>query len=156
MNSKLKQSIVSIKDQLVIFNSLTDSELDRILDHFNTEKYSGGSFLFKEGDPSGFIAFILSGKLEVHKQTEFKDKQIVLARLNKGSFIGESALINETEQRKASVVVLEDSEIMTLKNADLETITREHPPIGVKIMRGLLQITAMRLVKAVEKVAMAY
>jgi len=156
MENNIKEMIVNMKDELVIFHELTDQELEQILPYFETLSCKEGSNLFTEGDPSGFIAFILSGKLEIKKQTEFKGKSMVLATLNTGSFIGETALIDENAPRAATAIALEDTEVLILKNAAQESILQKYPETGIKILKELVKYISIRLLKALEKLAVVF
>jgi len=145
-----------MKDQLVIFHELTDQELELILPYFEMVSCSKGSALFHEGDPSGFISFILSGKLEIMKQTEFEGKSIVLGTLNSGSFVGETALISENEPRAATAIAYEDTQVLILKNDALESIFQKHPEIGIKILKEFVKFISIRLLKVLDKLAVVF
>ncbi len=156
MESTVKELVFTMKDQLLIFQSLSDREMEHILPYFEIRFCKAGDALFTEGDPSGFISFILSGKLEVKKQTEFAGNPIVLATLNRGSFIGETALVSDNEPRAATAIALEDTQVLVLHNDSLESIIQKHPETGAKILKELLKFVSFRLIKAVEKLAAAF
>lgn len=152
MANDLKQTLIELKDDLKIFNLLSDEELEQIIPLFEKITLKTGETLFSEGDPGDFVGFIASGKLEVKKQTEFKGKQIVLALLSKGSLVGELALADE-QPRSATVVAHEDSELAVLKRKVLDSLMLEHPHIGVKLLKGLNRILSIRLRKSVDRLA---
>jgi CRP-like cAMP-binding protein len=151
-----KELVVTMKDQLLIFNSLSDEELEQIIPYFTTLTCKTGDALFKEGDASGFISFILSGKLEVKKQTEFAGSPIVLGTLNRGSFIGETALVSDKEPRAATAIALEDTQVLILSNDSLESIIHKYPETGAKILKELLKFVSFRLIKSLEKLAATF
>jgi CRP-like cAMP-binding protein len=107
--------------------------------------------VFNEGDIGDYMGIILSGKLDVKKQTEFKGRQVIIASLKEGSFVGEMSLVNEHEPRSATVSASEDSQIVILKREALESLIQKYPYIGVKILKGLNQVLAIRLRKTVER-----
>lgn len=156
MENNMKELIVNMKDELVIFHELTDHELDQILPYFKTVSCNKGSALFNEGDPSGFIAFILSGKLEIKKETEFEGKSMILGTLNTGSFVGETALVDPREPRAATAIALEDTKALTLNADALEAILNKYPETGVKILKELVKYISIRLLKALEKLAVVF
>lgn len=151
MEDTLKKFIFSMKEQLILFHLLNEEEVERIIPYFEVVLYPAGTTLFNEGEPGDFIGFILSGLLEVKKQTEFEGRQIILGTLKKGSFVGELSLINPGETRFASVVALEDTELVVLERDALESLIQKYPDIGIKILKGLLQILTIRLRKSVER-----
>jgi CRP-like cAMP-binding protein len=152
MEEKLKRFISEKKDQLFLFSLLNEGEVEQIVPFFKIVEYKKGDVLFNENDSGDFIAFILSGFLEVKKSTEFKGRQIVIAALKEGSFVGEMSLINEKEPRSATVAAREDSEVIILHRKALDSIIENYPHIGIKILKGLNQILAVRLRKAVERI----
>ncbi len=156
MDENVRQLTLQMKDQLGIFHLLTNQELENILPFFESVNCAAGDSLFNEGDTSGFISFILSGKLEIKKETEFKGRQIVLATLGAGSFIGETALVNDEEPRAATAVALEDTQLIILRMDSLEAIIGKYPETGIKILKGLVKFVSFRLLKALEKLAAAY
>jgi CRP/FNR family cyclic AMP-dependent transcriptional regulator len=151
MSDTLKSFIAGNKDQLILFNLLSDEDLELILPYLEMEQCAQGSALFNEGDSGDYIGIIVSGKMDVKKQTEFKGGQLIIASLKKGSFVGEMSLVNENESRSATVEAAEDSELIVLTRGSLDALCEEHPPIGIKILKGLNQVLAVRLRKAVER-----
>ncbi len=155
MDNNLKDMIYKFRDELIIFHLLTEEELGQILPYLGVIYYPAGTVIFKEGDPGDFMGFVGSGKLEVKKHTEFKGKQIILALLSKGSFVGELSLIDE-QPRSATVVALEDSELVVLKREALDSLMQTHPYIGIKILKGISRILAIRLRKAGERLSIVF
>ncbi|MBI4844452.1 MAG: cyclic nucleotide-binding domain-containing protein [Nitrospirae bacterium] len=152
MSKELKELIKGLKDKLQVFHLLSDEELDKVIPLFELVKYPAGATLFNEGDPGDYFAVVLSGKLEVKKQTEFKDKSIVLALLGRGSFTGELSML-DGQVRSAGVVAHEDSELFILKRETLDRFMDEYPHIGIKILKGIVRTMSIRLRKSVERMA---
>jgi CRP-like cAMP-binding protein len=152
MRDDLKKLIIDTKDKLQVFQLLNEDELNTIIPYFELIKYKAGETLFKEGDSGDYFAIVLSGKLEVKKETEFKGKAIVLAVLGKGSFTGELAMLDE-QVRSATVVAIDDSELFILKRDNLEKFMQEHPHTGIKILKGIIRTMSIRLRKSVERMA---
>jgi CRP-like cAMP-binding protein len=155
MENNLKKLIYELKDELKIFHLLNNEELEQIPPYFEVVYYSAGTTLFNEGDEGNFIGFITSGRLEVKKQTEFKGRQIVLALLSKGSFVGELSMVDE-QPRSATVVASEDAELVILRREALDSLMQTYPYIGIKILKGLNRILAIRLRKAVDRLAVIF
>ncbi len=153
MSDVLKSFIAENKKQLILFNLLSDEDVGLILPYFEMKQCSKGSVLFNEGDRGDYIGIIVTGRLDVKKETEFKGKQLIIASLKEGSFVGEMSLVNENEPRSATVKASEDSELIILKRESLDALNEKYPTIGIKILKGLNQVLAVRLRKAVERMA---
>jgi CRP-like cAMP-binding protein len=155
VGADLNKLFSELKDELKIFNLLTDEELEQIEPYFEVIRCTKDKTLFKEGDPGDFVGFITSGKLEVKKHTEFKGRQIVLALLTRGSFVGELSMVDD-QPRSATVVAQEDSELVILKRTDFESLMQKYPFIGIKILKGLNRYLAIRLRKAVDRLTVIF
>jgi CRP-like cAMP-binding protein len=155
MENNLKELIYELKDELKIFHLLNKEELEQIVPYFEIVHYPAGTTLFNEGDSGDFIGFIVSGRLEVKKQTEFKGRQIVLALLSRGSFVGELSMVDE-QPRSATVVASEDSELVILRREALDSLMQTYPYIGIKILKGLNRFLAIRLRKAVDRLTVIF
>ena len=132
------------------FSFLSEEDFQKIACFFESATYPAKTVIFREGDPAGFIGLVLSGKLEVKKQTEFKGNQLIIAILTAGSLIGELSIFDE-HQRSASVEAVEDSSILILRNEAFEALLKEYPEIGIKLLKGFIRILAIRLRKTTER-----
>lgn len=156
MADNLTQFIFSMKEELMLFDLLTEQEVEQIIPYLEVAVYPKDTTLFNEGDSGDFLMFILNGSMEVKKSTEFKGKQIVLAKLGRCSLVGELSFVDVTQPRSATVVASEDSEVVILRREKLDALTIEYPVIGVKILKGLIRVLAIRLRKAVERLSMIF
>lgn len=152
----LREFVYKMKDELMLFHLLSDEEIEQILPYLEVVLYPMGTILFEEGDPGDSIMFIAHGKLEVKKQTEFKGKEIVIGKLGRGSLVGELSFVSDKEPRSASVIALEDTEVVVLQRASLDSLTEKYPAIGIKILKGLVRVLAIRLRKSVERLSLIF
>jgi CRP-like cAMP-binding protein len=148
-----KKQIKDILEQLKkekIFYLFSDEDFVHLAPFLEMVDHSKNTLIFKEGDPGDFICFVISGKLEVKKLTEFKGNQIILALLGKGAMVGELSLFDEN-YRSATVETVEDTTLLLLRNSALEDLIKDHPYIGVKILKGFIRVLSLRLRKATER-----
>ncbi|MFA4918595.1 MAG: cyclic nucleotide-binding domain-containing protein [Thermodesulfovibrionales bacterium] len=145
----VKEHINTLRDE-IIFYLLDDEDIDKIAPFFELRDYPAGSIIFKEGDPGNFIGFVISGKLEVKKQTEFKGNQLIIALLTKGAMVGELSMFDK-RQRSATVEAVEDTSLIIFRSESMESLMQQHPYTGIKILKGLIKILSLRLRKATER-----
>jgi CRP-like cAMP-binding protein len=155
-DSTLKDLIFEMKEKLLLFHFLTNEEVELIVPYLDLVAFPKGARIFKEGEKGDFVGFISQGRLEVKKSTEFEGKQVIIATLGRGSLVGELAFVDIDEPRTATVVALENSEIVVLKRKDLEALTEKWPHIGIKILKGIIRILAVRLRKSVERLTLIF
>ncbi|NOY54284.1 MAG: cyclic nucleotide-binding domain-containing protein [Deltaproteobacteria bacterium] len=148
-----RQSICRrMKRNFQFFSFLNDQDIEVLSPFFHCRQAPAGSILWKEGDEEDYVAFIISGRIEVRKATEFKEKQVVVGLYGKGSIVGELCILNNV-QRAVSAVVIEAADLLTLDREDLETIIRENPELGSKLLKGMLAAVSLRLRKSFDRLA---
>lgn len=143
MEESIRKILYSLKEKMQIFHLFDNDELDSFLPYISIAHYPAGAVIFKEGEDDGFIGFVISGKLQVKKQTEFKDKEIVLAILTRGSFAGELSMI-DGQKKTATIKVIEDSSLLILTREALDLFIEKNPEPGTKILRGIIRTMAIR------------
>jgi CRP/FNR family cyclic AMP-dependent transcriptional regulator len=155
-DNAIKDLIFEMKEKLLLFHLLTNEEVELIIPYLDIVAFPKGASIFKEGEKGDFVGFISNGKLEVKKSTEFEGKQVILATLGRGSLVGELAFVDIDEPRTATVVALENSELVVMKRDALEDLTGKWPYIGVKILKGIIRILAVRLRKSTERLTLIF
>ena len=151
----VRHAIWDIIDDVAIFHFLDHDEVEKLVPYLQLRTYKQGEILFKEGEPGNLVCFICSGKMEIKKETDFKGKQVIIAVLSKGSFVGEFALV-DGKPRSATVVALEDSETLILKTDQFEKLIETHPKVGVKLLRGIARVLSLRLREAGDRLAAVF
>lgn len=149
MNNEILDQLKNLKNEM-IFEFFNDQDFAAIAPFIEIKNYSSGNIIFREGEPGEFIGFVLSGKLEVKKQTEFKGNQLIIAILGKGSMVGELSIFDK-HKRSATVEAVEDTELLILKNDSINSLIDQYPHTGAKLLKGFIRILSLRLRKATER-----
>ncbi|MEK7736101.1 MAG: cyclic nucleotide-binding domain-containing protein, partial [Nitrospirota bacterium] len=84
-------NISELKKQ-ILFEDISNSELEKLAKVIKEVSLKKGEFLFKEGEDTKGIYMIRSGKIEINKVTPDGWKQ-TLAVLSTGNFFGELSII---------------------------------------------------------------
>jgi CRP/FNR family cyclic AMP-dependent transcriptional regulator len=77
------------------------------MDNVPTVRYGAGEIIITEGEPSNSVYLVISGKVEIFKNSN-SGKLVVLAEQGKNTIFGEMTLI-DGKRRSASVKALEDT-----------------------------------------------
>jgi CRP/FNR family cyclic AMP-dependent transcriptional regulator len=144
-----KALLEEIKEEMICC-FLDTGEIDRIASFFEVMHVPANTVIFKEGDPGDFVGFVVSGKLEVKKQTEFKGNQIIVALMTKGALFGELTMF-DTHYRSATVEAVEDTTLVLLKHDAMDALLQQYPSIGIKLLKGFIRILSLRLRKTTER-----
>ncbi|HID97065.1 MAG TPA: cyclic nucleotide-binding domain-containing protein [Thermodesulfobacteriaceae bacterium] len=147
-----------IRNKTGFFVDCNASESEKICSYFQTAELKAGDVLFREGETGDSMAFIISGKLAVKKETEFPGKYFILSILGPGSFVGEYVATAETKNpiHNATVAAAEDTVIAILSRNDFNDLLEKHPGAGIKLLKTMLHAVAERLNSANRRLAMVF
>lgn len=147
-----EKTCLVMKNELSFFPFLEEEDLADMPCYFEPKEIREGEVLCREGDPCDFVAFIVSGRLEIKKETEFKGKEFVLGIYSAGSMVGELCIIDD-HPRPYTAVALEDCSLIRMSKGNFEKMLEEEPGLGVKFLRGLLLASSIRLRKSFDRMA---
>ena len=141
-----------LKGGLRYFSFLADIELDEIADYFNCCLVAARNDLWRSGESDGYLAFIISGRIEIKVDTEFPGKQVVVGVFSRGSVIGTSSVL-DGQPRSTTARALEDVGLVLLTRENFEALLAERPALGIKLLKGVLLSESRRLSKAYARLA---
>lgn len=96
-----------------------------------------GTLLYRQGDESDCMHFIVTGRLEVWVRNDHGERRLV-THLSSGDCVGELSLLTG-ERRAADVMVIRDAVLARLDRRDFDAMLREHPDAGLDIARFALR-----------------
>lgn len=126
---------------------LDAATLERLLGHCRLKRYPKRALLMRPGDPADTLAYLIRGSLEVCAADD-EGREIILARVNPGEFIGELGLFLNTGRRSVAVRARASSQVAEISYARLfelfeKDLARDCPrilfAIGRQISQRLLQ-----------------
>ncbi len=150
----LSQSEEETRDFLIsisLFDSFDVDELTLLAQHMSYIHLQRGEFLFVEGDKGDFMGFVVHGVLEVLKKSA-TGENVIIARLAKGSSIGEMALIDKSP-RSATVVSRQPATIITLTSKGFDKLTEKAPLTGIKIIQKIARLLSLNMRRTSSKFA---
>jgi CRP-like cAMP-binding protein len=132
------------------FLSAKDAEV--LLPYLEAVEIARGETLWNEGEQSAFAAFILSGRFEEKKATEFANKQIVVGIYDKGAMVGEGSLLDHLP-RPLTATCLENAKLLTLSRNRFAALLQEQPQTAIQVLKGATLTLSMRLRKSYDRLA---
>lgn len=119
----------------------TEENLNEIKSIMYPKKEKAGSYLFWEGDVTGKLYYIHSGKVKLTKTTE-EGKDLILSFVQKGDLIGEIDSCGD-EFHSFSAQIIEDVNVGVIQQKDLEILFYQHGELAVQFIKwmGLKQKT---------------
>lgn len=143
---------LQMKRDFRFFSFLDDKDVAQLSPYFECRSYQQGDDIWVEGDNSQFIAFIVDGRVETKKETEFRGKQVVVGVYRKESLIGILSLLSN-EPRPVTATALEDCHALLLQKERFDEINERYPELGGRLMKGMLFSLSMRLRQSYERLA---
>ena len=128
---------------VTIFKDLDKNELEIVCKHLFEQSVKKDSVLFAEGMPGELLYIIISGCVEIIKETKDYGK-IVLATIGANDIVGEMSLI-DSEPRSATGITSEDSVLLVIKKQSFNEILQSDPRVAAKVLMGLLKVISRRL-----------
>jgi CRP-like cAMP-binding protein len=134
---------IEILRKIPLFEKLSRRELSNAADIIYDRKYRPGEYIFEKGQPGAAMFIIKRGAVQI-VASDKKGKEIVLATLKKGTFLGELALLDDSP-RSASARAKEPTEALAFFRSDLNKLLDTDPDIASKILKELALIIGQRL-----------
>jgi CRP/FNR family cyclic AMP-dependent transcriptional regulator len=120
-----------------LFSGLTEAQLETLAAGSARRSYPKGRTIVSEGEPSQSMYILLAGRAKVQR-SDSEGKEVILAVLGSGEFIGEMSLIDDAP-RSASVVTLEPCEFMGVSKDAFKAMLTQSPEVAMNVMRGLVR-----------------
>jgi CRP/FNR family cyclic AMP-dependent transcriptional regulator len=132
-----------------MFENLSREAIQIVASHMSFVELACGETLFNEWDRADFVCFIEKGALDVMQKTG-PDSYSVLRRLQRGRSLGEMSIIDNFP-RKSTVRAGEDARIAIFTQENFEKILRQHPAIGIDILKSLSRYLSVQLKKVASR-----
>jgi CRP/FNR family cyclic AMP-dependent transcriptional regulator len=141
-----------VRREVPLFSDLGEDAAVRLLSFFEGLRVGAGEECWHEGEPGDRLGFLLSGRLQLKKDTEFKGKQVVVGVLSPGAVVGELSFLDGNPS-PLTVAALEDCQLILLPRQDFSLLEQDHPDLALSLLKSVLQAASRRLVKSYERLA---
>lgn len=141
-----------LKDDLRFFRFIEESDIEILSRFISCRDVVENELVWEEGDEGSSVIFVMEGKLEEKKSTEFEDKQVIAGVYGPGAILGEFGLL-ESSSRAFTAMALEDSQLLVLTRENFERLIEAHPVLGTRLLKGMLFAVSTRLKKSFDRLA---
>ena len=97
------------------------------------------------------MGFVVSGVIEVIKRAD-TGQNIVLARLARGSSIGEMAVIDKSP-RSATAIAKQATTMVTLTEKGFDLLAESYPDTGIKFIKKIARLLSLNMRRTSSKLA---
>ena len=133
-------TIVALLDELDLFESLSDEEIDALAGRVDTVTWEPGTTIFEEGDRGDSCYVIHTGSVKVMRRL-VDGQPIALAQVGHGAVVGELALF-ASDRRSATLQAVEQTTAIVISKDELMAILRGNAEAAISMavhVAGLLQ-----------------
>jgi cAMP-dependent protein kinase regulator len=135
--------------KIPLFSDLPREELGRLIEKVQARQFSRGTIICHEGQAGDSIFVLSRGKVKIFHQ-DSQGKRTSLADLGEGSFFGEFGFFAGSG-RKATVMAVEDTEVLEIAKTDLRSMIQEFPGVQAilfkfykeRVLKNLLGATPL-------------
>lgn len=127
--------ILELLKRVKIFSSLSEKDLQKILNWSTVEKCKKGIYVFHEGDPSERLYIILKGKVKIVKHSP-SGQETILEIHAQGDTIAEVAVI-DGRPYPASASCLLDCSLLKIGRSQFMDLIARYPTVAQEIIKGL-------------------
>jgi CRP-like cAMP-binding protein len=138
-----KETTISILKRVPLFKGMRKSELHEFEKIIHLRHFKAEETIFWEGEPGVGMYIVQEGLVGIYRNSKGEQRE-ELAKLSRGEFFGELALLDESP-RSATAVALEDSEILGLFRPDLMGLIDRKPRLGNHFLFQLALLIGERL-----------
>jgi CRP/FNR family transcriptional regulator, cyclic AMP receptor protein len=118
-----------------LFEELSAEQAEKLAAFLRRRRYRAGEPVFREGDPGTALYVIDGGEVKILLGGS-EGKEVVLALLGPGEYLGELALL-DGEPRSADAVATVPSELLVLPREDFLRFLRDVPAVAVNMLASL-------------------
>ena len=124
-------TVVALLDELALFESLADDEVDALARKVDTVSWEPGTVLFEEGDRGDSCFVIQSGRIKVMRRL-VDGQPIALAQVGHGAIVGVLALF-ASDRRSATLQAVDPTTAIAISREDLMAILQGNAEAAISM-----------------------
>lgn len=119
-----------------LFAQMTQDKFNELLCSIKCVKYPAGKLIFREGERGNSLDVIIQGSVRVYTH-DMNGKIIPLARLNRGDYFGEQALLGQAYRtRNANISAIDDTMVLQIDAEFLTHLLQVDAPLKIKLQHA--------------------
>ncbi len=123
---------LSMLAEVPVFSLLDQDERATLAALLESEKYTKGQTIFREGDAGDSLYVVLTGQVQVFTENK-EGERIVLSENENSDVFGEISML-DGGPRTASAIAVEDSEVLRLNREGLQQLVSDHPHAALDLL----------------------
>lgn len=116
-----------------LFEVLSDQEMDQLLELVELRKVSKFDDIFKVGEASSFVCFLVKGIVKIGSLSD-DGREVIKYVLHPMAMFGELSLVGESNRKDFAVAMNEDVHYYALKTSDFQRLIATNQKLCVSLM----------------------
>lgn len=134
----LAESTFDVFRESPLFSALEPAELNKLVSHAHTKRFSPQESIFLAGDEGHSIMSVISGTVRISFPAE-PGKEVILADVGAGEVFGEIALL-DGGGRSADATAITNVELALLDRRDVLRFLEDHPKACLALLSGVCRM----------------
>lgn len=135
--TKTMVSTLELIRRVPLFSMLTAAQAQAVAQAVVKRRFRRGELIVEQGKKSNALTIILTGRARVIS-TDNRGREVILAIMNTGDYVGEMSLIDE-EPHSASVCTDMQTDVLELSRLEFSRCLPETGSMAYAVLRGLVQ-----------------
>jgi CRP/FNR family cyclic AMP-dependent transcriptional regulator len=135
--TKTMVSTLELIRRVPLFSMLTAAQAEAVAQAVVKRRFRRGELIVEQGKKSNALTIILTGRARVIS-TDNRGREVILAIMNTGDYVGEMSLIDE-EPHSASVCTDMQTDVLELSRLEFSRCLPETGSMAYAVLRGLVQ-----------------
>lgn len=133
MHPHLSDEDIELIKNTHLFDHLNEKEFNKLLKSAKLVKFIADKLIFQEGDLPDALYIIVDGSVRVFTYDAHGEK-LPLARLNKGNYFGEQAILAPgSKTRNASIETIDETTVIQIEAKLIEPLWQENHDLKLKL-----------------------
>ncbi len=130
-----EERIIRLMKRVPLFSKLSDRDVSQISDQCVRRECKRDQVILIEEELGQILFIILRGTVKI-KRTNEEGREVIITILKAGDFFGELSLL-DGKGRSATVVAMQDSELLTLRRSEFLLLLEKYPLISIELLKVL-------------------
>lgn len=137
--------IIEMTEVIPLFDKIESVQVGIFAAHMRITHLDEKQRLFAEGEDSDYMCFVVSGTLEVFKQSH-NGRTVSVSTLSRGRAIGEMALM-DSYPRSATVIAQTPCTLLKITRKSFDHMLDKRPRAGISFLKSLSKALSLQLRK---------
>ncbi len=142
------QEKISFLYNVSAFKGLSDQQLGALAGLCTECSFAQGEYLFRQGDISGVLHVVVSGRVVIEREIDLKSDTISIMMAKPYDHLGEMSLFYDAP-RSVSAMAIEDTVTLQMENDHFSEFILQYPKLLIEFCRVL----SVRLCEAYDKIS---